>query len=131
MNYFYGKKRCLKEILDAVTPEDEKTTFLGLEYVKNYTGIIIGPVHKDGYGNECDLFSVVSFNDDPEWSWGSFKEAKKVLEKNGYWKVFPLKKGIKIAFKHDMMLPDYYYEGPKAKWLVLYGDWFIKKPSLA
>ncbi len=34
-------------------------------------------------------------------------------------------KGIKIAFKHEMMLPDCYYDDdPKPKWLTLYGEWF-------
>ena len=126
MNCLNAKKRCLKEILAAVTPEDEKRFFLGLEYVKNYNGIVISPVHKDGYGNECDLMPMISFNVDPEWTWGSFKEAKKILEKSP-WKVFRLKKGIKIAFKHEMMLPDCYYDDdPKPKWLTLYGEWFIK-----
>lgn len=126
MNYLNGNKKCLAEILAAVTPEDEKTSFLGLEYVKHYKGTIIGQVCEDGYGNECDLFSTVSVDEDPEWAWSSFKEAKKTLEKNGPWKVFHLKKGIKIAFEHEMVLPDAYCSSDTLvpEWVRLYGQWY-------
>lgn len=125
MNFHDGKKRCLQEILDAVTPEDEKNSFLGLEYVKNYKGTILGPVYKDGYGNECDLMFVVSVDEDPEWAWNSFKEAKIVLEHKRPWKVFHLKKGIKIAFKHEMVLPDAFSSsGDIPEWVRLYGEWY-------
>lgn len=55
MNYFDGKK-CLDEILNAVTPEDEKLFFLNIEYLKNYDGVVIGQVHNDGFGNILMFF---------------------------------------------------------------------------
>ena len=60
MNYFNGNKCCLKEILDSVTAEDEATTLLILEYVKHYKGAVLGPVHKDGYGNTFFALPIIS-----------------------------------------------------------------------
>ena len=129
MNYFNGNKRCLKEILDSVTAKDEATTLLILEYVKHYKGAVLGPVHKDGYGNTFFALPII-YNplliDDEELTWNSFREAKLKQEKqkNSGQKVFHLKKGLKIAFKHEMCLPDYYESGPHPKWMDLYGQWY-------
>lgn len=128
MDFRNGPKRCLQEILDAVTPEDEASTLLILEYVKHYKGVILGPVSKDGYGNVFDSFPIVyrSPIGDETYCWNSFKEAKRMREKekNSAQKIFHLKKGLKIAFKHEMVLSDYYDEGPHPKWVELYGQWF-------
>mgnify|MGYP001009686470 CR=1 FL=1 len=129
MNYLDGNKKCLAEILDAVTPEDEKNSFLILEYVKNYTGIVIGPIHEDGYGNTFELFYTKMHSDlDEIYNWDNFKEAKKQLNKleSPHDKIFHLKKGIKIAFEHEMMLPDCEDEGPKPRWVELYGEWYTQ-----
>ena len=129
MDYLNGNKHCLKEILDSVTAEDEATTLLILEYVKHYKGAVLGPVHKDGYGNVFSAFPVVYkplLIDDEELTWSNFREARRKQEKqkNSSQKVFHLKKGLKIAFKHEMCLPDYYEDGPRPKWMVLYGQWY-------
>ena len=50
MDYIVGKNY-LKEILAAVSREDEKNYLLDLEYMKHYKGVVLGPIHKDGYGN--------------------------------------------------------------------------------
>lgn len=129
MNYLNRNKRCLKEILDSVTTEDETMTLLILEYVKHYKGAVLGPVHKDGYGNVFSAFPVIHkplLINDEEFTWNSFKEAKRKQEKqeNSGQKVFHLKKGLKIAFSHEMCLPDYYENGPHPKWMTLYGQWY-------
>lgn len=128
MDYLNGNKRCLKEILDSVTAEDEATTLLILEYVKHYKGAILGPVHKDGYGNTFSALPIVHkpLLDDEDLTWSSFKEAKKKQEKqkNSGQKVFHLKKGLKIAFKHEMCLPDYYEKDIHPEWMNLYGQWY-------
>ena len=129
MNYLDGNKKCLAEILDAVTPEDEKNSFLILEYVKNYTGIVIGPIHEDGYGNTFELFYTKMHSDlDEIYNWDNFKEAKKQLKKIKDFpeKIFHLKKGIKIAFEHEMMLPACDYKEPQPKWVQLYGEWYTQ-----
>ena len=107
MDYLNGNKRRLKEILDSVTAEDEATTLLILEYVKHYKGAVLGPVPKDGYGNVFSAFPVVYkplLIDDEELTWSNFREARRKQEKqkNSSQKVFHLKKGLKIAFKHEM-----------------------------
>ena len=129
MNYLNGNKKCLQEILDAVTPEDEKNYFVALEYVKGYTGIFIGPRHEDGYGNTFELFPVKKRCElDEIYNWDNFKKAKKQLNKleSPHDKIFHLKKGIKIAFEHEMVLPDCYYEEPQPKWVQLYGEWYTQ-----
>ena len=55
MNYSDGKK-CLDEILNAVTPDDEKLFFLNIEYLKNYDGVVIGQIYSDSFGNNFDVF---------------------------------------------------------------------------
>lgn len=128
MDYLNGNKQCLKEILDSVTAEDEAKTLLILEYVKHYKGAVLGPVHKDGYGNVFSAFPVVHrpLIDDEGLTWNSFREARRKQEKqkNSGQKVFHLKKGLKIAFKHELCLPDYYEDGPHPKWMALYGQWY-------
>ena len=129
MDYLNGNKCCLKEILDSVTAEDEATTFLILEYVKHYKGAVLGPVHKDGYGNTFFALPTVHkslLTDDKNLTWSSFREAKRKQEKqkNSGQKVFHLKKGLKIAFKHEMCLPDYYEDGRHPEWMNLYGQWY-------
>ena len=130
MNYLDGNKKCLAEILAAVTKEDEKNSFVTLEYItKGHTGIVIGPIHEDGYGNTFELFSIKERCElDEFFNWDSFKEAKKKMKKAKYplGRVFHLKKGIKIAFEHEMVLPDCYDEGPKPKWVELYGEWYTQ-----
>lgn len=129
MDYLNGNKQRLKEILDSVTAEDEAATLLILEYVKHYKGAVLGPVHKDGYGNTFFALPVVHrplLIDDEELTWSSFQEAKRKQEKqkNSGQKVFHLKKGLRIAFNHRMCLPDYYEDGPHPKWVDLYGRWY-------
>ena len=130
MNYLDGNKKCLAEILAAITPEDEKNSFVALEYIpKNYTGIVIGPIHEDGYGNTFELLHTKEQWDlDEFFNWDSFKEAKKKMKKAKYplGKVFHLKRGIKIAFEHEMVLPACHYDEPQPKWVQLYGEWYTQ-----
>lgn len=129
MNYLNGNARCLEEILAAITPEDNKKFFLGLEFYKNvkkYPGAIIGTVTKDGYGNECDLFETPSESEDPGWAWKSYREAKKVLKKQP-WKFFHLKKGLKIAFEHEMVIPEGITPDDNTPECIrLYGEWYTQ-----
>lgn len=131
MNYIDGKK-CLKEILAAVSREDEKNYLLDLEYVKHYKGVVLGPIHKDGYGNWVTVFETKSVTphlseDDTsdDYTWNSFKEAKQKLEKceNSSSRVFHIKKGLKIAFKHVMYLDDGILDATP-RWYSLYVEWF-------
>ena len=129
MNYFDGKK-CLDEILNAVTPEDEKLFFLNIEYLKNYDGVVIGQIHSDSFGNIFDVFLTKNTSKNKLYNWNSFKEAKKKLERkeNPSSKCYHLKKGLKIAFEHEMVLSDCYpYSVPEPKWVTLYNEWTDKK----
>ena len=135
MNYIDGKK-CLKEILAAVSKEDEKNYLLDLEYVKHYKGVVLGPIHKDGYGNWATTFRTKNitphhFDDDTsdDYTWNSFKEAKKKLQKceNSCSRVFHIKKGLKIAFKHVMYLDGAMLDEIKPRWYSLYHEWFKSK----
>ena len=135
MDYIVGKNY-LKEILAAVSREDEKNYLLDLEYVKHYKGVVLGPVHKDGYGNWATTFRTKSvtphhFDDDTsdDYTWNSFKEAKKKLEKceNSSSRVFHVKKGLKIAFKHAMYLDEFSLDEIKPRWYSLYHEWFKSK----
>lgn len=135
MNYIDGKK-CLKEILAAVSREDEKNYLLDLEYVKHYKGVVLGPIHKDGYGNWVTVFKIKSVTphlseDDTsdDYTWNSFKEAKKKLEKyeNSSSRVFHIKKGLKIAFKHVMYLDGDMLDEIKPSWYCLYNEWFMSR----
>ena len=123
MNYLNGNKACLAEILAAITPEDEKNYLLALEYVKRYKGPFIGAAWKDGYGNECELFPIPFQSAIDDTHWESFRGAKKLLKKDNYWKIFHVKKGIKIAFEHEMLLAGLANEF-KPKWAKLYDEWF-------
>ena len=103
MNYIDGRK-CLDEILAAVTPEDEERFLLSVEYLKNYKGVVIGPIHEDWYGNCVDVFLTKNkFPGKDEnyiYTWNSFDEAKKKIEgkENTSQRVFHVKEGLKIAF---------------------------------
>ena len=132
MDYIVGKNY-LKEILAAVSREDEKNYLLDLEYVKHYKGVVLGPIHKDGYGNWVTVFKTKSVTphlseDDTSdnYTWNSFKEAKKKLEKceNSSSRVFHIKKGLKIAFKHVMYLDGDMLDEIKPRWYSLYVEWF-------
>lgn len=132
MNYIDGKK-CLKGILAAVSKEDEKNYLLDLEYVKHYKGVVLGPIHKDGYGNWVTVFKIKSvtphLSEDEtsdDYTWNSFKEAKKKLEKceNSSSRVFHIKKGLKIAFKHVMYLDGAMQDEINPRWYSLYVEWF-------
>ncbi len=128
MNYL-DRKKCLDEILNAVTPEDEKNYLLSVEYIKNYKGVVIGPVHKDGYGNCVDVFltkNKFELDTTDEWTWNSFKEAKKKIEKkeNSSQRVFHVKKGLRIAFEHEMLVDSCFNSISNPKWYVLYNEWF-------
>ena len=64
------------------------------------------------------------------YNWNSFKEAKKKLEgkENPSSKCYHLKKGLKIAFEHEMVLSDCYPDSvPEPKWVTLYNEWIDKK----
>ena len=129
MNYLDGKK-CLDEILNAVTLEDEKLFFLNIEYLKNYDGVVIGQVHSDFFGNIFDVFLTKNTSKNELYNWNSFKEAKKKLEgkENPSSKCYHLKKGLKIAFEHEMALSDCYPDNvPEPKWVTLYNEWTDKK----
>ena len=130
MNYFDGKK-CLDEILNAVTPEDEKLFFLNIEYLKNYDGVVIGQVHNDGFGNIFDVFLTKNIGSlDDLYTWNSFEEAKKKLEgqENPSSKCFSLKEGLRIGFEHEMVLSDCYPDNvPEPKWVSLYNEWVVQK----
>ena len=132
MDYIVGKNY-LKEILAAVSREDEKNYLLALEYVKHYKGVVLGPIHKDGYGNWVTVFETKSVthhlsedSTSDDYTWNSFKEAKKKLEKceNSSSRVFHIKKGLKIAFKHVMYLDGDMLDEIKPHWYSLYGEWF-------
>lgn len=126
MNYLDGEK-CLDEILAAVTPEDEEMFFLNLEYLKNYNGIVIGQIHDDWFGNIFDVFLTKNKGRfDDLYTWNSFEEAKRKLEcrDNSSSKCFTLKAGLKIAFKHEMVLSDCYPNTiVEPKWVTLYNEW--------
>ena len=129
MDYLDGKK-CLNEILNAITSEDEKLFFLNIEYLKNYKGTVIGKIHNDFFGNIFDVFLTKNISENKLYNWNSFKEAKKKLEgkENPSSKCFPLRKGLKIAFKHEMVLNDCYPNGvSEPKWVTLYNEWTDKK----
>ena len=130
MNYFEGKK-CLDEILNAVTPEDEKLFFLNIEYLKNYDGVVIGQIHNDGFGNIFDVFLTKNTGSlDDLYTWNSFEEAKKKLEgqENPSSKCFSLKEGLRIGFEHEMVLSDCYPDNvPEPKWVSLYNEWVVQK----
>ena len=129
MDYLDGKK-CLNEILNAITPEDEKLFFLNIEYLKNYKGTVIGKIHNDFFGNIFDVFLTKNISENKLYNWNSFKEAKKKLEgiENPSSKCFPLRKGLKIAFKHEMVLNDCYPNSvSEPKWVTLYNEWTDKK----
>lgn len=130
MNYLDGKK-CLDEILNAVTPEDEKMFFLNIEYLKNYNGAVIGPIHKDGFGNIFDVFLTKNIGSlDDLYTWNSFEEAKKKLEgqENPSSKCFSLKEGLRIGFEHEMVLSDCYPDTVfEPKWVSLYNEWVVQK----
>ena len=132
MDYIVGKNY-LKEILAAVSREDEKNYLLDLEYMKHYKGVVLGPIHKDGYGNWVTVFETKSVTphlseDDTsdEYTWNDFKAAKKKLEKceNSSSRVFHIKKGLKIAFKHVMYLDDGILDETPPCWYSLYVEWF-------
>ena len=131
MNYTDGKK-CLKEILAAVTKEDEKNYLLEVEYVKHYKGVVLGPIYKDGYGNYVTVHKTKSVtikldedDTDESYTWNSFKEARIKLEKceNSGSRAFHVKKGLKVAFKHAMFLDDVFLDGIKPLWFNLYTEW--------
>ncbi len=126
MNYL-ERNKCLDEILKAVTPEDEATTFLAVEYVKNYKGAIIGPIHEDGYGNWAELLPIKSSlkGVDNEYDWETFEAARKKLEfkKNTSRKCFPLKEGIVVAFEHEMVADTLLENGYEPLWLKKYLEW--------
>lgn len=130
MNYLDGNK-CLDEILESVTPEDEKTFFLNLEYLKSYTGWVIGRIHKDWFGNIFDVFLTTNKNAlSEDYIWNNFEEAKEKLEgkENPSSKCFHLKEGLKIAFEHEMALSECYPETiNEPKWVALYNDWTDQK----
>lgn len=130
MNYSDGKKY-LDEILNAVTPEDEKLFFLNIEYLKNYDGVVIGQIHSDGFGNIFDVFLTKNIGSlDDLYTWNSFEEAKKKLEgqENPSSKCFSLKEGLRIGFEHEMVLSDCYPDSvPEPKWVTLYNEWTDKK----
>lgn len=129
MDYLDGKK-CLNEILNAITPEDEKLFFLNIEYFKNYKGTVIGQIHNDFFGHIFDVFLTKNISENKLYNWNSFKEAKKKLEgkENPSSKCFPLRKGLKIAFKHEMVLNDCYPNSvSEPKWVTLYNEWTDKK----
>lgn len=130
MNYLDGEK-CLNEIINVVTPEDEKTFFLNLEYLKDYKGTVIGKIHDDWFGNIFDVFLAKNTSKlDDSYTWNSFKEAKKKLEgkENPSSKCFPLKKGLKIAFEHEMVLNNCYPDSiVEPKWVTLYNEWINQK----
>ena len=129
MDYLDGKK-CLNEILNAITPEDEKLFFLNIEYFKNYKGTVIGKIHNDFFGNIFDVFLTKNISENKLYNWNSFKEAKKKLEgiENPSSKCFPLRKGLKIAFTHEMALNDCYPNSvSEPKWVTLYNEWTDKK----
>ena len=130
MNYLDGKK-CLDEILNAVTPEDEKLFFLNIEYLKNYDGVVIGQIHNDGFGNIFDVFLTKNIGSlDDLYTWNSFEEAKKKLEgqENPSSKCFSLKEGLRIGFEHEMVLSDCYPDNvPEPKWVSLYNEWVVQK----
>ena len=129
MDYLDGKK-CLNEILNAITPEDEKLFFLNIEYFKNYKGTVIGQIHNDFFGHIFDVFLTKNISENKLYNWNSFKEAKKKLEgkENPLSKCFPLRKGLKIAFKHEMVLNDCYPNSvSEPKWVTLYNEWTDKK----
>lgn len=132
MNYIVGKNY-LKEILATISREDEKNYLLDLEYVKHYKGVVLGPIHKDGYGNWVTVFKTKSVTPNlsedgtsDDYTWNSFKEAKKKREKceNSSSRVFHVKKGLKIAFKHVMYLDGDMLDEIKPHWYSLYGEWF-------
>ena len=126
MNYLDGEK-CLDEILAAVTPEDEEIFFIAPEYLKDYTGVVIGPIHEDWYGNIANVFLTKNYCDlDDTLTWGAFEEAKRKLEEqdNSSSKCFKLKEGLKIAFEHEMFLSDCYPDTiTEPKWFSLYNEW--------
>ena len=130
MNYLDGRK-CLDEILDSVTPEDEKTFFLNLEYLKDYNGVVIGNVHDDWFGNIFDVFLTKNTcADDDLYTWENFDEAKRNLEEkeNPSSKCFHLKEGLKIGFEHEMVLSDCYPDNiPEPRWVILYNEWTKQK----
>lgn len=127
MNYLDGNEKCLAEIFAAITPEDDKNYLLALDYVKHYKGPFIGTAWKDGYENECELFPIpfqsTLIDIEPDYHWESFRGAKKLLKKDNYWKIFHVKKGIKIAFEHEMLLASFAND-MKPKWARLYDEWF-------
>ena len=57
MDYIVGKNY-LKEILAAVSREDEKNYLLDLEYMKHYKGVVLGPINKDGNGKWVNVFET-------------------------------------------------------------------------
>ena len=129
MDYLDGKK-CLNEILNAITPEDEKLFFLNIEYFKNYKGRVIGQIHNDFFGHIFDVFLTKNISENKLYNWNSFKEAKKKLEgkENPSSKCFPLRKGLKIAFKHEMVLNECCPNSvSEPKWVTLYNEWTDKK----
>ena len=130
MNYLDGKK-CLYEILESVTPEDEKMFFLNIEYLKNYNGVVIGPIHDDWFGNIFDVFLTTNTCECNElYNWNNFKEAKRKLEgiEKPSSKCFHLKEGLKIGFEHEMVLSDCYPDSiPEPKWVTLYNEWTDQK----
>ena len=131
MNYIDGQK-CLDEILAAVTPEDEERFLLSVEYLKNYKGVVIGPIHEDWYGNCVDVFLTKNkFPGKYEnyiYTWNSFDEAKRKIEgkENTSQRVFHVKEGLKIAFEHGMLVDECFSSQCKEfpKWYVLYNEWF-------
>lgn len=93
----------MDEILNAVTPEDEKMFFLNIEYLKNYNGAIIGYVHNDGFGNIFDVFLTKNIGSlDDSYTWNSFE--------------------------HEMVLSDCYPDTvSEPKWVSLYNEWVVQK----
>lgn len=130
MNYLDGNL-CLDEILESVTPEDEKMFFLNIEYLENFKGVVIGPTHKDWFGNIFDVFLTTNKNAFSEsYIWNDFDEAKIKLEEkeNPSSKCFHLKEGLKIAFEHEMVLSNCYPDNiSEPKWVSLYNEWTDQK----
>ncbi len=128
MDYRDGKK-CLDEILAAVTPEDEEQYFCNVEYLEHYNGVVIGKIHDDWFGNIFEVFQTKNqWKSSDFYTWNSFEEAKKRLEgkDNPASKCFRLKEGLRIAFEHEMILSEL-YDGDDPKWVVLYNKWLDLK----
>lgn len=123
------QRKWMKKVLKAVTKWDCQKTFLAFEYKKQRKTKLEKLMYPGGYSRSAMLYAIYcpghEFGDKGKWM--SKKEAKLVLEQGDdiIDKVVPLRKGIKLLFKYNMMLDNdlsSFVDTPV--WFTVFDEWF-------